>query len=112
MLFEAQPTATPVPWEGAMPGGAAAAVDAAGGAAQEAAVRAAGFVELEVKAGDLVVIHGQIDHLSLANTSQASRHTFQLHLIEGPTEGVTWSPDNWLQYPEGVSFPTLGGGAD
>jgi hypothetical protein len=33
--------------------------------------------------GDLVVIDGAVDHLSLANTSTTSRHTFQLHLIEG-----------------------------
>eukprot|EP00035_Acanthoeca_spectabilis_P013242 m.243933 g.243933 ORF g.243933 m.243933 type:complete len:155 (+) comp15838_c0_seq1:973-1437(+) len=73
----------------------------------EAAVRAVGFEPLPVKKGDLVAIHGQVDHLSLPNTSAKSRHTFQLHLIEGPTEGIKWSNRNWLQYPEGRSFPKL-----
>ena len=58
-----------------------------------------------------MLIHGEVDHLSFTNRSDASRHTFQLHLIEGPTEGVTWSPRNWLQYPEGQQFPRLGGRA-
>jgi ectoine hydroxylase-related dioxygenase (phytanoyl-CoA dioxygenase family) len=39
-----------------------------------------------MSAGDLFVIHGSLDHLSLPNTSPTSRHTFQLHLIEGPTQ--------------------------
>ena len=38
------------------------------------------------------------------------RHTFQLHAIEGPSAGVEWSPDNWLQYADGRPFPALGGG--
>ena len=42
------------------------------------------------QAGDLVLIHGAVDHLSLANTSGRSRHTFQLHLVEGPGNGVCW----------------------
>eukprot|EP00038_Savillea_parva_P011452 m.197644 g.197644 ORF g.197644 m.197644 type:complete len:359 (+) comp20183_c0_seq1:112-1188(+) len=72
-----------------------------------AGVEAAGFQPLPVKKGDLVLIHGQVDHLSLPNVSGKSRHTFQLHLVEGPTEGITWSPRNWLQYPEGHTFPKL-----
>ena len=52
-------------------------------------------------------IHGQVDHLSLANHSSVSRHTFQLHLVEGPAAGVEWSPSNWLQYPAGKDFPGL-----
>ena len=71
------------------------------------AVRQAGFVPLEVKAGDLVLIHGQVDHLSLDNSSGQSRHTFQLHVVDGPSSGVTWHPRNWLQYPPGQAFPSL-----
>merc|ERR1711865_1161567 len=56
------------------------------------------FVPVEVKAGDLVVFCGTLDHFSLPNFSQKQRHTFQLHLVEGPTAGITWSPENWLQY--------------
>jgi len=66
-----------------------------------------GFCPLECEAGDLVVIHGQVDHLSLANTSNKPRETFQLHLVEGPAEGITWSPRNWLQYPLDKKFPSL-----
>ncbi|CAE8612633.1 unnamed protein product [Polarella glacialis] len=68
-----------------------------------------GFKPLECEAGDLVVIHGQVDHLSLANTSDKPRDTFQLHLVEGPSQGITWSPRNWLQYPAGKTFPSLSG---
>jgi len=66
-----------------------------------------GFVAAPMKAGDLFVIHGSLDHLSLPNTSPHSRHTFQLHLIEGEAAGVKWSPHNWLQYPEGKPFPAI-----
>ena len=38
-----------------------------------AALRGAGYTELPVKAGDLVLIHGKADHLSLANNSTVSR---------------------------------------
>lgn len=62
-----------VTWDGKMPAGDDV----------EAAVRDAGFEPLPCDAGDLVLIHGAVDHLSLANTSDRSRHTFQLHLVEG-----------------------------
>ena len=70
-------------------------------------LRAAGFVPVEVKAGDLVGIHGLVDHLSLPNTSDRPRHSYQLHLVEGPKAGVFWSPQNWLQYKDGRSFMEL-----
>eukprot|EP00659_Diplonema_papillatum_P014671 gene14671-22445_t len=41
---------------------------------------AAGFRPYPVKQGDLVLIHGEVDHMSFSNTSPASRHTYQLHL--------------------------------
>jgi phytanoyl-CoA hydroxylase len=67
----------------------------------------AGFVPVECRAGDVVTFSGQLDHLSLPNFSKLPRHTFQLHLVEGPRAGVTWSPKNWLQYPPGVPFVSL-----
>ena len=67
----------------------------------------AGFVPVECKAGDLVTFCGLLDHLSLPNYSDQTRHTFQLHLVEGPKAGVTWSPKNWLQYPQGAPFLRL-----
>ncbi len=69
---------------------------------------AAGFLPVECDAGDLLVFAGELDHLSLPNYSELPRHTFQLHAVEGPAAGITWSPDNWLQYPHGRRFPPLG----
>jgi phytanoyl-CoA hydroxylase len=62
-----------------------------------AALRAAGYTELPVKKGDLVLIHGKVDHLSLMNNSPISRHTFQLHLVES-SPASQWRPTNWQQY--------------
>lgn len=67
----------------------------------------AGFVPVECKAGDLLCFNGQLDHLSLPNYSNRQRHTFQLHLVEGPDAGVTWSKSNWLQYPKGTPFLSI-----
>jgi phytanoyl-CoA hydroxylase len=60
-----------------------------------------------VRAGDLVCFAGTLDHLSLANRTGAARHTFQLHLVEGPAAGVAWAKGNWMQYPAGLDFPSL-----
>jgi phytanoyl-CoA hydroxylase len=67
----------------------------------------AGFVPVECKAGDLLAFCGELDHLSLQNCSDQPRHTFQLHLVEGPGASVTWSTSNWLQYPDGRPFLRL-----
>jgi len=88
-------------WEGQLP---------ADSAPPSKGLYEAGFKPVECAAGDLIVIHGQVDHLSLPNTSEKDRHTFQLHLVEGPTQGIAWSPLNWLQYPQGAPFPGLGKG--
>ena len=79
-------------WEGKMP---------------EPDPQSAGFAAVPIKKGDLFLIHGQVDHLSLPNTSAKGRQTFQLHLVEGPEAGITWSPENWLQLPAGESFLAL-----
>ena len=67
----------------------------------------AGFIPVPVEAGDVVGIHGSVDHLSLPNTSLHPRHSYQLHLVEGPANGVYWSKDNWLQYKDNKPFPRL-----
>ena len=67
----------------------------------------AGFIPVPCKAGDLLAFVGTLDHLSLPNRSGKARHTFQLHCVEGEKEKVTWSKENWLQYPEGVPFMEL-----
>lgn len=59
--------------------------------------RSRGFVPIPVRAGDLVVLAGTLDHFSLSNTSPTDRHTFQLHVVEGPLAGYAWSERNWLQ---------------
>jgi phytanoyl-CoA hydroxylase len=66
----------------------------------------AGFIPIECKAGDLLAFCGELDHLSLPNRSTRARHTFQLHLVEGPDAGIAWSKSNWLQYGE-KEFETL-----
>ena len=53
-----------------------------------------GLVPLEVKKGALVVLHGLLPHLSLANRSPRSRHAYTLHLMEA---GARYPEDNWLQ---------------
>jgi Phytanoyl-CoA dioxygenase (PhyH) len=95
----------------------------------------AGFIPIECKAGDLLAFTGTLDHLSLGNSqpnptsnlvsvrnthmngddsltssnllSSSSRHTFQLHLVEGPSQGIEWSHHNWLQYPDKEPFVRL-----
>jgi phytanoyl-CoA hydroxylase len=102
MIFESEPvtpTSNTVPWEGKLPEGSwPPPCDGLVGA---------GFVPVECDAGDLVVFPGTLDHLSLPNYSGASRHTFQLHLVEGPKQGIEWSPRNWLQYKPGSAFHRL-----
>jgi hypothetical protein len=60
----------------------------------------------EVKAGTLVLIHGNILHKSERNTSQKGRMIYTFHMIEGEH---TYDQSNWLQPPaEGFSkLPTL-----
>ena len=118
MGFEQQPEAEPVAWEGALPrsaapggllGGLLAALRRLALGSRFDDLFAAGFVPVECRAGDLVCFPGTLDHLSLANSTGKSRHTFQLHLVEGPAAGVEWSPRNWLQYPTGgPPFHALG----
>jgi phytanoyl-CoA hydroxylase len=68
----------------------------------------ADFIPIECQPGDLLMFCGTLDHLSLPNTSDKARHTFQLHLVEGPRDNhIEWSTYNWLQYPDGNPFLRL-----
>lgn len=61
------------------------------------------FVPIEVKAGSLVVIHGDLIHQSFENQSPNSRHAYSLHVVD--TDGCKWAGDNWIrrkQEPEPV----------
>ena len=49
---------------------------------------------LEVKAGTLVILHGQLPHYSAENTSNKSRQAFSIHLID---DNCHYAKDNWLQ---------------
>ena len=52
----------------------------------------------EVKAGTLVLIHGNLRHKSEKNLSGMSRFIYTFHVIEGQAE---YDEKNWLQPPEG-----------
>lgn len=53
-----------------------------------------GLVPLEVKKGALVLLQGQLPHLSRTNLSPRSRHAYTLHVIEA---GARYPVDNWLR---------------
>ncbi|XP_068663919.1 phytanoyl-CoA dioxygenase [Aristolochia californica] len=53
------------------------------------------FVPIEVKAGSLVVLHGDLIHQSFENQSSKSRHAYSIHAVE--TDGCVWAKENWLQ---------------
>ncbi|CAH9064646.1 unnamed protein product [Cuscuta epithymum] len=53
------------------------------------------FVPIEVKAGTLVVIHGDLIHQSFENKSGKSRHAYSVHIVD--TDGCKWSEDNWIR---------------
>ena len=92
-------------WEGSWP-----PANVTADADSFAELRAHGFVPLPVRAGDLVIFPGTLDHLSLPNHSPHDRHTFQLHMVEGASAGTAWADENWLQYdPDGgsVSFARI-----
>lgn len=55
------------------------------------------YVPGEVKAGSLVLIHGNLLHKSEKNLSQKGRIIYTFHVIEG--EGREYDGRNWLQPP-------------
>lgn len=54
------------------------------------------LVPIEVPAGTLVVLHGNLPHWSGPNRSARSRHAYTLHCISGAADYPAW---NWLQRP-------------
>ena len=64
----------------------------------------------EVKAGTLVIIHGNLLHKSEKNTSPKGRMIYTFHVIEG---GEEYDDKNWLQIPGGAgAFTRLDGGRE
>ena len=59
-----------------------------------------------VKAGSLVLIHGNVLHKSERNTSGRSRFIYTFHLIESKEAGCVYDEQNWLQ-PPSEGFPRL-----
>jgi phytanoyl-CoA hydroxylase len=55
------------------------------------------YVLGEVKAGTLVLIHGNLFHKSEKNTSPKGRIIYTFHVIEGE---ATYDERNWLQPPK------------
>ena len=49
---------------------------------------------LEVKAGTLIILHGQLPHYSAENTSSKSRQAFSIHVVD---DNCHYAKDNWLQ---------------
>ncbi|KAK6584005.1 hypothetical protein PZA11_003735 [Diplocarpon coronariae] len=56
------------------------------------------YVLGEVKAGSLVLIHGNLLHKSEKNLSTKGRIIYTFHVIEG--EGTVYDEENWLQPPK------------
>ncbi|GAM85786.1 hypothetical protein ANO11243_037940 [Dothideomycetidae sp. 11243] len=67
------------------------------GLEEDAEVKKEVYDLAEVKAGTLVVIHGNVLHKSEKNTSQKGRMIYTFHMIEG---GNAYDKRNWLQPPE------------
>lgn len=54
------------------------------------------MIPLEVPKGSLIVLHGRLPHMSLANHSPFSRPAYTLHLIDGSSK---YCSKNWLKGP-------------
>ena len=57
------------------------------------------LVPLEVSAGTMIVLDGLLPHMSYANRSKRTRHSYTIHLIEGNAD---YPQSNWLQRPKGM----------
>lgn len=62
--------------------------------------QALNYVPLEVKAGDLVILHGRVAHKSEDNISTRSREAYTLHIVDREE----YSELNWLQRQD--NFPS------
>lgn len=60
------------------------------------------WVPLTCTKGSVVLIHGNVVHLSESNHSNVSRGAYTWHMVE---KDAVWSPENWLQ--RDTPFPDL-----
>jgi phytanoyl-CoA hydroxylase len=51
------------------------------------------FIPVEVKAGSLVLLDGNLVHQSFENTSPKSRQAYSVHVVE--TKDCIWAEQNW-----------------
>ncbi|KAJ2448581.1 hypothetical protein GGF42_005059 [Coemansia sp. RSA 2424] len=63
-----------------------------------------GGVPIEVAAGSLVLINGQVLHRSSHNYSSKSRWIYTFHIVEG---AAAYDQRNWLQMPAGAELTKL-----
>ena len=63
------------------------------------------FIAAPVRKGSLVLIHGEVVHMSKPNLSERSRNIYTFHLFDAGTS--EWSKENWLQPTELLPFPFL-----
>lgn len=56
------------------------------------------YEPVEVKAGTLVLLHGNLLHKSERNVSEKGRIAYTFHVIEG--EGTVYDERNWLKKPK------------
>lgn len=73
-------------------------------AAQWARVDDSQYRPLEVKAGSLVLIHGNLLHRSSPNLSDRSRWIYTFHCIDG---NASYDARNWLQPDQGHELTKL-----
>lgn len=57
------------------------------------------YVALPMRSGDLILLHGDVMHMSKANTSGKSRHAYSIHVV---SDNV--ASDCWLQRPIAMPF--------
>jgi len=55
------------------------------------------MIPLEAKSGSLILLHGNLAHMSNPNLSSRSRQAYIIHLVDCLAQN--WPPDNWLQRP-------------
>lgn len=60
------------------------------------------YVVLPMNAGDLILLHGALLHMSKENKSAKSRHAYSIHVIEGNVPSTCW-----LQRPASLPFRIL-----
>jgi len=62
------------------------------------------MISLEVTVGSMIILHGELVHMSNQNRSQKSRQAYIVHAVEGDRD---WPSNNWLQRPADFPFGHL-----